>query len=466
VWSHEGHAVDLTLHPQAVASPALKYRLLPSENEIKPGNAVPILLRLPWEQNTWMTKVYPTLHEWESRPLTDPQWKDAGGVLPAHFFSEMKRAAYRREAAWEYPLGEQVGYTILLPDVQGLRGFLKDGLSTKIRYHLSRGEVDQAREGILVGLANGRHLSQTPFFVNQLVAMVIHRAMLDRTAELVSQPESPNLYWALSTLPDSLIELDRAADFEGTVFADTFPVANDLDTPRDAKQWKKMSQQLLELLEQLQEIPQAPKPAPNADGYSDLINELLQRLGAAESHRIGFIKSAREELATLLKVAPEKVAAMSDDEVGVRWYVQLRLSRDQKIAAVMRLEPREAWPRLKELQAEIDSLRQKTGGKGLDFFNPTNIYASAWSLRRTVAMLRVVEAVRHYSATHNKQLPKSLADIEGLSMPFDPLTGEPFEWSVEGETATLTPPALPRDAGPLSKNVEQLLSADYRLRMQ
>ncbi len=66
------------------------------------------------------------------------------------------------------------------------------------------GELDKACEGILVGLANGRHLAQTPFYINQLVALSIHQVMLDRTAELISQPDSPNLYWALSTLPDSL----------------------------------------------------------------------------------------------------------------------------------------------------------------------------------------------------------------------------------------------------------------------
>ena len=74
------------------------------------------------------------------------------------------------------------------------------------------GELDTAREGILVGLANGRHLAQTPFYINQLVALSIHQVMLDRTAELISQPDSPNLYWALSTLPDSLPLPGRACN--------------------------------------------------------------------------------------------------------------------------------------------------------------------------------------------------------------------------------------------------------------
>src|SRR5262249_589805 len=162
------------------------------------GNAVPILLRLPWEQTPWMNTVYPTLQDWESRPLTAPEWEGSGGVLPEHFYLEMKRAAFRRDAAWEYPIGEtQTLYLILLPDIQGMRVFLGQGLSARIRYHLSRGEFEQARNGILVGLANGRHLAQTPFYINQLVALSIHRIMLDRCAELIAQPNSPNLYWAL-----------------------------------------------------------------------------------------------------------------------------------------------------------------------------------------------------------------------------------------------------------------------------
>ena len=226
--------VELTIHARAIETPVLKYRLFPAEAEIKAGDAVPILLRLPWEQTHWMNEVFPKLQEWESRPLDAPEWKSSGGLLPERFFSEMKRAAFRRDAHWEYPIGETSSvYLILLPDAQGLRGFLGRGLAARIRYHLSRGELDQAREGILIGLANARHLAQTPFYVNQLVALAIHQTMLDRTGELISQPNSPNLYWALSTLPDSLIELGRAASLESSAFTMTLPAANDPDRPRD-----------------------------------------------------------------------------------------------------------------------------------------------------------------------------------------------------------------------------------------
>ena len=460
--AEEPKPIEVTIYPQAIETPALKYRLFPAETELKAGNAVPILLRLPWEQQQWMDKIFPTLHEWNERPLDAPEWATSGGVLPQHLYSEMKRAAFRREAAWEYPIGEtQALHLILLPDVQGLRGFLNHGLSAKIRYHLSRGELDIAREGILVGFANGKHVAQTPFFVNQLVALTIHRAMLERTTELISQTKSPNLYWSLSGLPE-LIELERAASLEGHSFAVMFPAVNDLDRQREPAEWRKMASQLVEVLEQLQEIPPRPKPKQDAS----IVDQFLDRLSAVNViQRTTFVKHARAELPGLLKISEEKVAEMSDEEAAIRWYVHLRLSRDQKAAGVLSLPPREAWPLLKQMQADSQTMREKMGGKGPDFLNPAVVYASVWSLQRKIASLRIIEAVRHHQASHG-ELPRSLSEITDVSIPRDALTDLDFEWRVEGNTATLKAPPLPADVILPSSDAGRLHHLEYRLHVK
>ena len=444
--AEEPEPIELILRARAIERPELKYQLLPAEMELKPGNAVPILLRLPWEQTPWMNKVYPTLQEWELRPLSAPEWKSSAGVLPETFYQEIRRAAFRREAAWEYPIGEtQSPYWILLPDAQGLRGFLDWGLSARIRYHLSRGELDMAREGILVGLANGRHMAQTPFFVNQLVARRIERTMLERTGELISQPNSPNLYWALSTLPDSLLELDRAASLEGSAFAMTFPAVNDLDRPRTADEWTKMAGQLVEFLEGVGENPKTFQSWSN-------------------SSRV--VQQARAELPQLLKVPEEKVAAMSDDEAVVRWYAHLRLARDQHTAAVLSLRPREAWPQLKKLQEEIKSLQQKTGEDESDFLSPTSVYVSVWSLKRQINSRRIIEAVRHHLATHDSGLPETLDEIKDVPIPLDSLTDQPFQWKVDGKIATLKGPPLPADVIKPGSATAISSALEYRLRVE
>jgi hypothetical protein len=55
----------------------------------------------------------------------------------------------------------------------------------------------------------------------------------------------------------------------------------------------------------------------------------------------------------------------------------------------------------------------------------------------TVASLQCVEALRHYAATHNGQLPAKLADISDVHLPNDPATGNPFTYRIEGSKVVL-----------------------------
>ena len=134
---------------------------------------------------------------------------------------------------------------------------------------------------------------------------------------------------------------------------------------------------------------------------------------------------------------------MSDEEAAIRWYVRVRANLDQRADAALCLKPREAWQRLKEYDAEVEATQKKCKTAKLNLFDPTSVYLSVWSLKRQVEALRIIEAIRHYLATHDGKLPASLADIETLSIPMDPLTDEPFEWKVDGNTATLRAVFLP-----------------------
>jgi hypothetical protein len=462
----EPRTIEVVVRARAIEEPVLKYRLLPSDAQRKPGNAVPILLRLPWEQTVWMNEVFPKLCESAERPLDSPEWKTTRDILPSHFIKEMERAAFRRDANWEYPLNEtQSPYGILLPDVQGLRGFLLYGLTANIRYHLSRGELEPARAAILIGLANSQHLAQTPFYVTQLVAAAIQQAMLDEVAEYISQPQSPNLYWALSTLPASLLELDRAADNEASLFTRTLPALNDLDRTRTREEWRQMAVQLATLLRELGEM--APEQSdPNQPSVMSQIKKAVGLDGPAPLAL--FVTSARAELPKLLQSTDEQVAAMSDDEVAVRWYALRKFRMDERVGATVVLPPREAWPQLVRLKDDIASFQKQTGAQSqlAAFFNPISIYVATHAPQRKVAALRIIEAVRDYMGRHDGQLPASLDEIDGVPIPLDPLTGEKFRWQVDGNTAVLTGSPLP--AGVSSDDIpnSSAFMLEYRLRRE
>lgn len=425
IFGAEPKTIVVDLTPRAIETPLLKYRFVPREDELKPGNAVPILLRLPWEQRTWMEKVYPNLHKWDDVPLTDPKWKEYSDISP-RFFDEMKRAAYRREANWEYPIGEVPAMIIAIPDVQGLRTFLGNGLSSKAKYHLSRGELNEALEVIKVGITNSRHLANTPFIINQLVAAQIQRTMFDRTVDLISQPQSPNLYWGLSTIPKGILSLERTADFEGQMLALTFPFVNDLDKPRTNEEWKKLfDQQLLHL--------------------SDTWGLIVPKGEAKKKNTFGHAEEvARRELPKLLGYSPQKVSQMTMEEVVLRWFVTHHQNIDAQYNAYMVLPPREALPQLLKLNRDSNDFYSHMNSSLIDLFkNPLFNYLTLQTNYRRIQTIRVIEAVRHYAGTHGGKFPYRLQDINDIPIPLDPLTDKPFIWKLEGKLATLSPPQLP-----------------------
>jgi hypothetical protein len=69
------------------------------------------------------------------------------------------------------------------------------------------------------------------------------------------------------------------------------------------------------------------------------------------------------------------------------------------------------------------------------------VQSSALRPERKLGALRAVEAIRMHAAKTCK-LPASLAEITIVPVPNDPLTAQPFSYSLNGATATLVAPTL------------------------
>ena len=82
-----------------------------------------------------------------------------------------------------------------------------------------------------------RHYLRTPFLVTQLVCAHIDLMLLTRVEELVSQPNSPNLYWALSALPRPFIDLRPSIEMEERFLQMTVSGLDDLEHSRTNEQW-------------------------------------------------------------------------------------------------------------------------------------------------------------------------------------------------------------------------------------
>jgi hypothetical protein len=67
-------------------------------------------------------------------------------------------------------------------------------------------------------------------------------------------------------------------------------------------------------------------------------------------------------------------------------------------------------------------------------------------LDRQLNALQTIEAIRLYAHDHDGALPPSLEAITEVPVPPDPASGNPFEYELQGDTATLkawAPPGMP-----------------------
>ncbi len=414
---------ELAVDARAVERPLMKYRLLPAEYELQKGNAAPILLRLCWEQIPYFSKVVPTFSDYLDVPLGDARLRSEQDIFA--FYRTLKRVAYRRTADWEYPIGEEPAATILLPDVQGARFVVGNGLAVWIRQRLARGQLAEAREGILVGLAVSRHYARTPFVITQLVCAHIDSLMLSRVEELVSQPDCPNLYWALTALPRPLVDVRPSIELEQRFLEMTVPGLDDLDQLKTPGQWTTRAKGVLKYF---LEVGSAGPVS------SEAIKPIVTRL---EKH-------ARTDLAGWFAGGPAQIAQMSGSEAVVRWLVHVNQEHSQEASALMSLEPPAAIPRLAVLEKRIAQFHSELGlPNHYGVSNTPGFFLSTHRLERQIDALRVVEGIRDYAARHDRQLPASLDAITDTPIPLDSLTGKPFHYEVRAGEATLSAEGFP-----------------------
>src|SRR5262249_20462794 len=121
----------------------------------------------------------------------------------------------------------------------------------KVRVELAARNYAAAARWLRTGFAFSQHVGEGPFLINKLVGIALADQFLDAALEFVEQPESPNLYWALSKLPEPLIDLRKALDLEHHVVEMEFPGLADLDRPRPPEEWDSLLKKIRTEVENL-----------------------------------------------------------------------------------------------------------------------------------------------------------------------------------------------------------------------
>jgi hypothetical protein len=453
----------LTVRPAAAPLQALRYVLLPELKDKTPGNAIQSYYRAfspEWWGNINRDKdFYEKVQKWQDMPLKDlaaagkaqpdrvrPKQPPGEGVdgIPLeelaaqaqwiknfNALQEVDRGARRDHADWDLTSRlQQEGVNLLLPDLQSMRTF-GNLLAIRARLEMAEGDFDKTVYTLQTGFALAKHCGEGPTLIHSLVGMAIGSMMFARVEELIQQPGAPNLYWALTTLPRSLIDMRNPIQGERIVFASHLPDLNDLE-----------------------------KGAMTVDQARAALDEWIGRLARLQEpgfrvgpeHRLvhaGWIALAYPRAKERLTAAgrnPEEINALPAAQVvlidTLREYNRLR---DEMFKGFY-LPYREG--RQFSARAE-DELRRAAAESGPNLLLRVGLMTlpavqkvqeASVRTERRIDFLRTIEAIRLHAAAHGGKPPAHLTEITAVPLPTDPVTGKPFDYEARGDTAILTAP--------------------------
>jgi hypothetical protein len=439
--------VNLVVYPAPMPRPAMKFRLLPRLSEQTPGNAAllydTIFIRIAEEDGTKEAlskdmkdekekeKFYTNadkLSLWLDTPLDklpkDEIRKILDNVEPwCMEYAEM--ASHRMQCDWEIPIREINNPSeIHLPELHRARSLARI-LAMKARLSLAEGKPEDALKTLQIGFALSRQIGNgKETGINYLVGNAITNMMRDQLLDLTQLKDAPSLYWSLSNLPHPFLNYHNAIE------------------------WEELSVEIF-----IRELQEARKGQHSPEQWQKLWEDLVEKINNANSELAGYRKIQKIEKYDAKKMLEEKYPLAQDYLIGLGW--TKKEIQSMAPAHVLLLAGAESWEEIHDgftkwlginysqwpsnLPENYDDLLQNSGQNPLVIFlPPIRAFVRAQArTERALESLRCIEAIRLYAYSHEGKLPDSLDDIKEVPVPTNPMTGKPFSYLLEGDTAVL-----------------------------
>jgi hypothetical protein len=439
----------MTVTPAAEPTPAMKYRLLPTPFDLRPGNAALHYTRAFADNgvnSVWKSVTdeygFDVVHGddksngWYSieAPLAELPL-DKVRAAAAKFDTLVKefvaRGTVRRDCDWGHNIEELRGAEIfetLLPEVQETRS-LSRALMLRARVAVADGDFDRAIDELRMNYRLAQNVAQAPFLVSGLVGLAEASMGNAEVVELIAAKDSPNLYWALAALPRPFIDLQPSVQFELGNTARVIPfLLNPEQEDHSPQEWARL---LAQGLTEMQTLgaggPKQPEWVMRAGvaglslvAYPDAKRRLID--GGMDPERV-----AQMPVGQVIAIDASRECRRVTDEFEKGWYVPFRENKAHDAKA-----------------AQLVSGGKLEGGYGRMV---ASLMLPALSSVRTAQMrlgwqmnaLQTVEAIRMHAA-QTGALPASLDEIEIVPVPDNPVTEKPYEYRLDGDTAVLELP--------------------------
>ncbi len=446
--------VELTITAAAEPKPALRYSLAIGARERSAGNAAPFYYRALLSRHG-----VPATHDkrfaeheraWLEDPLTPKtQAEIKEWLAPYHgAFRELRTAVYREHCDWDFRLQDLKGMEViafLLPEMQEARS-LSRAIRLRARVEIAEQRYGDAIETLRWGYQLARDCGEQPLLISNLVGIAIASTMHEQLVELIEAPGSPNLYWAIAALPNPLIDVRRAFEFERGFPEQMFPFLKDAETvDRSPQEWQRVLEAAVAEMGKL-----------SSDMANSNTPDWLQRAGLMLMIAKVYPTAKAELIAEGMDA--KRVEAMSVAQVvAIQTARRTRESFDDGFKAALL-----PYPESLKVAMQMEALQKRQLGAGVYFGTqglpiaqmllPATLAVHRAEIRgpRQLAALQAVEAIRMHAAATGK-LPNSLSDISVVPVPPNPVTRLPFPYEVKGNEVVLELPILaeeqPRSIG-------------------
>jgi hypothetical protein len=440
--------VRLTVSPAAAPVPALKHRLVARDIDLEPGNAAPYyyraLMSVPRMNDALNKEFGEAWDEWyatgsKSVPIANlplDQLRKAVELSRSPIDQQLVHAVTRTDCDWQF--GEQSlsgpdVITFLLPEMQESRA-LERFLTMRTRLAIAEGRHDDAIAAMRMTYRMATDTARPPMIVCGLVGIAEATKANGALFELIAAPNSPNMYWALTELPQPFIDLRHAARFEAGFAPRIFPFLRDAEkTERAPEEWNRLYQQSVRLLPTVAGQPGATMP--DYEMGAALLALVAYPHAKARLIEQGLDRAKVEQMAVgqVIAIYSERITQRLIDDFEKLWYVPFWEMRarsaeiDQRLRDMRAFEggqDREVIPMMTILLPAVQAARQ-----------------AQVRLDRELAALRVIEALRMYAAGHDGKLPERLDAITEVPIPLNPATGQPFVYRLDGDKGILELPA-------------------------
>jgi hypothetical protein len=437
--------VSLMLDAAPEPVPALKYEFLPRPVERKPGNAATnyyrAVLALQSIPNDVATDESKWSAEFDGAPYEKVPRDRMLRWINAHerAFEELRLGVFRESCDWGLRMQDLRGMdtlTFLIEEFQQLRWIVRP-LNLKTRLAIEQRHNEEAFELLRLHYQLAKNVADQPNTMCALFGVAFISLANERVEQWIGSPGSPNLYWALATLPRPLVSLRNAIDQERALPERLFPFLADAETStRSKEEWQRLFVDAARKLSQLASSD-GTEPATTVELEVMMLGQVARVYPLAKRELIadGFDARRLEAMPVGQVVAihlARKVRANYDTLVKGFY-----LPYDQALAWSTR-----DWAR--GLRQEFDAARF-TGDEVLPLSRELlpmldTMLQAEIRTERHLRALQAIEAIRLHMALHGGRLPKSLDAISVVPVPLNPATLRPFPYRLEKNRAVLIVP--------------------------